>query len=86
MSGSARARRWCRYREHVFAEIKPSTNTRVDLGLALARHTGKLPARLIDTGGKEKKDRITHRVAIASAAEIDGEVERWLRRAYELDA
>jgi hypothetical protein len=74
------------YREHVFAEIKPSTNTRVDLGLALARHTGKLPARLIDTGGKEKKDRITHRLAIASAAEIDGDLQRWLRKAYELDA
>jgi hypothetical protein len=74
------------YREHVFAQIKPATNTRVDLGLALAKHKGKLPARIIDTGGKEKKDRITHRIALASLEEIDVDIERWLRVAYDLDA
>ena len=42
--------------------------------------------RLIDTGGFAKKDRITHRIPIASLAEIDGEVRRWLRTAYEMDA
>lgn len=73
------------YREHVFAQIKPTTNSRVDLGLALAKHKGKLPKRLIDTGGLAKKDRITHRIALASAAEIDGEVRKWLKTAYELD-
>lgn len=73
------------YREHVFAQIKPTTNTRIDLGLALAHHSGKLPSRVIDTGGKEKKDRITHRIAISKPDEIDDEVERWLREAYELD-
>jgi Domain of unknown function (DUF5655)/Domain of unknown function (DUF4287) len=74
------------YREHVFAQIKPSTNTRVDLGLALAKHTGRLPSRVIDTGGKQKKDRITHRIAISSMDEIDGDVKKWLMTAYELDA
>lgn len=73
------------YREYVFAQLKPTTNSRVDLGLALAKHKGKIPARVIDTGGKEKKDRITHRIAIGSIGEIDGEVERWMRVAYELD-
>jgi len=71
------------YRAHVFAEIKPTTNTRVDLGLALK--DTKTPKRLLDTGGFAKKDRITRRIAITSLAEIDEEVERWMREAYEMD-
>ncbi len=74
------------YREHVFAQIKPATNARIDLGFALARHKGKLPKRMIDTGGLAKKDRITHRIELKSVAEIDAEVKKWLRTAYELDA
>ncbi|HEY4840763.1 MAG TPA: DUF5655 domain-containing protein [Terriglobales bacterium] len=71
------------YRNHVFAQIKPSTNTRIDLGFALRNM--KTPTRLIDTGGYEKKDRITRRIEIKSKADIDDEVKRWLKRAYELD-
>jgi len=74
------------YREHVFAQIKPATNARIDLGFALARHKGKLPKRMIDTGGLAKKDRITHRIELKSVAEIDAEVKKWLQAAYELDA
>jgi len=74
------------YREHVFAQIKPTTNSRIDLGFALTHYKGKLPKRLIDTGGLAKKDRITHRIEIGSAAEIGGEVEKWLKTAYDLDA
>lgn len=74
------------YRQHVFAHIKPTTNTRIDLGFALAHYKGKLPKRLIDTGGLAKKDRITHRIPIAAVKEIDAEVKRWLKTAYELDA
>ena len=74
------------YREHVFAQIKPTTNSRVDFGLALTHHKGKLPKRLIDTGGLAKKDRITHRVELTSASQIDGEVKKWLKTAYDLDA
>jgi Domain of unknown function (DUF5655)/Domain of unknown function (DUF4287) len=73
------------YRHHVFAQIKPTTNTRIDLGLALAHHKGKLPKRVIDTGGLAKKDRITHRIAISSVEEIDGDVKKWLKTAYVLD-
>ena len=71
------------YRNHVFAQIKPATRTRIDLGFAL----GKMNAvgRLIDTGGYEKKDRITHRIPITSRADIDDEVKRWLKVAYDLD-
>lgn len=71
------------YRQHVFAQIKPATRTRIDLGFAL----GARPAegRLIDTGGYAKKDRITHRIPISSLAEIDDEVKHWLRTAFEED-
>jgi uncharacterized protein DUF5655 len=74
------------YREHVFAQIKPTTNSRVDLGFALTHYKGKLPKRLIDTGGLAKKDRITHRMEFASAEQIDDDVKKWLKTAYELDA
>jgi hypothetical protein len=73
------------YRNHVFAEVKPSTRTRIDLGFALGKAKGRLPKRLIDTGGAAKKDRITHRFAISNVEEIDAEVERWLGVAYQLD-
>jgi len=72
------------YRNHVFAQIKPATKTRIDLGFALK--DTPVTGRLIDTGGFAKKDRITHRIPIASLAEIDGEVRRWLQTAYEMDA
>jgi Domain of unknown function (DUF5655)/Domain of unknown function (DUF4287) len=71
------------YRNHVFAQIKPSTNTRIDLGFALGNM--KTPKRLIDTGGYEKKDRITRRIEVKSKADIDDELKRWLKRAYDLD-
>ena len=73
------------YRNHVFAQIKPTTLTRIDFGLALG-DTKKTPKRLINTGGYEKKDRITHRFEINSLKDIDDEVKRWLKVAYERDA
>ena len=72
------------YRNHVFAEIKPATRTRIDLGFALK--DTPVTGRLIDTGGFEKKNRITHRIPITSPADIDGEVKRWLKKAYDMDA
>ncbi|MGZ4845713.1 MAG: DUF5655 domain-containing protein [Candidatus Angelobacter sp.] len=71
------------YRKHVFAQIKPTTHTRIDLGLALK--DAKVPKRLIDTGGLAKKDRITHRIEITSVKGIDAEVQKWLKKAYEMD-
>jgi hypothetical protein len=72
------------YRQHVFAQIKPTTRTRIDLGLAL-KNT-KTPKRLIDTGGFAKKDRITHRIEISALGDIDDEVKRWMKVAYDMDA
>jgi Domain of unknown function (DUF5655) len=74
------------YREHVFAQIKPTTNTRIDLGLALAHYKEKLPKRLINTGGVAKKDRITHRIELQAISDIDTELRTWLKTAYDLDA
>lgn len=73
------------YRNHVFAQIKPTTNTRIDFGLCFKDYNGKLPKRLVATGGAAKGDRITHRIEITQAADIDGEVKRWLKAAYDLD-
>jgi hypothetical protein len=72
------------YRKHVFAQIKPTTNKRIDIGFALGDM--KPTGRLIDTGGFAKKDRITHRIPLESPADIDDEVKHWLKVAYDRDA
>src|SRR5437773_7168072 len=72
------------YRKHVFAQIKPTTRTRIDFGFALG--DTKATGRLIDTGGFAKKDRITHRIEITSIKDIDAEVKHWLKVAYDRDA
>ncbi|HVZ93199.1 MAG TPA: DUF5655 domain-containing protein [Phycisphaerales bacterium] len=78
------------YRNHVIAQIKPATQTRIDLGLALGplikEGKTKFPPRLIDTGGFKKKDRITHRFVIERAEDIDDEVKSWLKKVYDADA
>jgi Domain of unknown function (DUF5655)/Domain of unknown function (DUF4287) len=71
------------YRNHVFAQIKPTTRTRIDMGFALGDMKPK--GRLIDTGGYAKKDRITHRIPITSVDEIDDEVKHWMKIAYDRD-
>lgn len=72
------------YRKHVFAQIKPTTQTRIDMGFALGDMKPK--GRLLDTGGFAKKDRITHRIPITSLDDIDDEVKHWLKVAYDRDA
>ena len=71
------------YRNRVFAQIKPTTKTQIDLGLALPKtpFTGKLK----DSGGQAKKDRITHFIALTHIQDIDEELIHWLKKAYELD-
>jgi hypothetical protein len=72
------------YRNHVFAQIKPATRSRIDLGFCL--RGVKPTSRLLDTGGASKGDRITHKVGIESIEDIDDQVRGWLKRAYDLDA
>ncbi|HEY0430682.1 MAG TPA: DUF5655 domain-containing protein [Pyrinomonadaceae bacterium] len=71
------------YRNHVFAQIKPTTTKRIDIGFALGDTKPK--GRLIDTGGFAKKDRITHRIPLESISDIDDEVKHWLKVAYDRD-
>jgi hypothetical protein len=71
------------YRRHVFAQIKPATRNRLDLGLALGDMV--TPPRLINTGGYEKRDRITHYIGLSTINEFDTEVKQWLGVAYQRD-
>jgi hypothetical protein len=71
------------YRRHVIAQIKPATRTRIDFGLALGALKGK--GRLVETGGYQKKDRITHKIEVTSRADIDDVLKAWLLKAYLLD-
>ena len=59
------------YRHHVFAQLKPTTNSRLDVGLLLVHYKGKLPKRLVET--------------LKTAGDIDLDVEKWLQIAYDLD-
>jgi hypothetical protein len=70
-------------RKRQFAWIKPSA-ARLDLGLAL---TGITPAgRLLPIPGTNAQDRVRLRIAVAGRDEVDAELKRWLKTAYDLDA
>ncbi len=75
------------FRHHVFAQLKPSTASRIDVGLALGdpAHVKGARTRLVDTGGFAKKDRITHRLEVTKPSDVDGMLKRWLTVAYERD-
>jgi hypothetical protein len=75
------------YRQLVFAQLRASTLTRVDLGLALGdpAQIADPSRRLIDKGGFAKKDRITHRLEVRQPSDLDGVLAGWLKRAYDRD-
>lgn len=64
-----------------FAMLRPTTKTRVDVGLALPKV--KPEGRLVKAGSIGN-DRMTHRIEITTGREIDVEVKRWLKAAYDL--
>lgn len=66
-------------RSKQFALLQPSTASRLDIGLILKNvdPTGRLEA----SGSFNAM--FTHRVRITSAKEIDAELKRWLRAAYD---
>ena len=72
------------YRNHVFAQVAAPNRKFVRFSLALKGE--KFTKRLVDTGGTAKKDRLTHRVDIATLDEIDDTVKKALMRAYAADA
>jgi len=59
------------YRNHVFAQVKPTTRTRIDFGLALRDTMAQ--GRLIDTGGFAKKIGSPTGSPVSSLEEIDAE-------------
>jgi hypothetical protein len=71
------------YRKNQFAKLTASTKTRLDLGLCL--RGVPFSKRLTDTGGTAKKDRITHNIAISSLDDLDPELKKWWKKAYEMD-
>jgi hypothetical protein len=68
-------------RNRMFALVKPVTKSRVDLGLALPGMavTGRLGKAARSIGN----ERITHAIGITSPKEVDAEVTRWLKAAWE---
>jgi len=66
-------------RNKQFALVQPSTKTRVDVGINLK---GQLPtARLEESGSFNAM--VTHRVRVTKKGEVDSELKRWLKKAYD---
>jgi predicted transport protein len=63
-----------------FALVQPSTKTRVDIGLVLP---GVAPSERLAASTNFGSGSTNRRVALAAPADIDDEVEGWLRQAYE---
>lgn len=66
-------------RSKQFALIQPSTATRLDLGLNLK---GVAPKGRLEASGSWNT-MVTHRVKLASAADVDADVKDWLKAAYD---
>lgn len=66
-------------RSKQFGLIQPSTATRVDVGLVLK---GIEPAGRLEAAGSFNA-MVTHRVRLSNIAEVDAELVRWLRQAYQ---
>lgn len=62
-----------------FATLHPSTKTRFDVGLKMK---GVTPAGRLEAAGSWNA-MVTHRVKLAAASEVDADVVRWLRQAYD---
>ncbi len=66
-------------RKKQFALIKPATKTRIDLGLKLKDKP--INERLEDSGPFGTM--CTHRVRLTEVNQIDAELNKWLKEAYE---
>ena len=65
-------------RSKQFALIQPSTATRVDLGLNLK---GEPATKRLEASGSFNA-MVSHRVRLASKADVDAELKSWLKQAY----
>lgn len=66
-------------RSKQFAIFQPSTKDRVDVGINLK---GVAPAGRLEASGSFNA-MVSHRVKVTSAAEVDAELKRWLKQAYD---
>lgn len=66
-------------RKRQFALIKPVTKTRIDLGLKIKDKP--TTDRLENSGPFGTM--CTHRVKISDAKQVDGELQKWLKEAYD---
>lgn len=62
-----------------FAILQPATRERFDIGIKLK---GVKPAGRLEAAGTWNS-MVTHRVRITDAKQVDAEVLRWLKQAYE---
>ncbi len=67
-------------RARQFGMIRPSTKTRVDLGLVLK---DAAPSARLVKAGTIGNDRMTHRIGVETKKDVDAELKDWLRKAYE---
>jgi len=70
------------YRGRVFAEIKPSTRTRLDLGLALTLDVPEQGKLKRSEQRIRKGDRLTHVISLEKPGDVTAEVRTWLKAAY----
>ncbi len=66
-------------RRKQFAIIQPSTKTRVDLGLNLKDEE---PTERLELSGSFN-GMVSHRVRLGAKAEVNAQLKRWLKRAYQ---
>jgi hypothetical protein len=72
------------YRNHVFAEVKPATKTRLEFALAIGdrKPTGKLKPNPRAKGN----DRLKYLFELTTEKDVTAQVLRWLKVAYDEDA
>jgi hypothetical protein len=68
------------HRGKTFAVVK-AERARVDVGFCLDRQVK--PAGRLGVAKHLGSDRVTHKIALTSAKDVDGEVVRWLKAAYD---
>jgi hypothetical protein len=67
--------------KRTFGAVQPTTRKRVDLGLRLA--PDQQPEGRLERVKNFGQSSVTHRIGLASAADVDGFVDDWLHAAYE---
>jgi hypothetical protein len=67
--------------KRTFAAVQPTTKKRVDLGLRLT--ADQKPEGRLEVAKSFGQSSVTHKIGLASADDLDDEVEGWLKRAYE---